>query len=162
MPDLCVEYTVGDMKMNEAGADTLVPRSITGLHGRPITGTVFNKGATNDSKKLTHRLRGRVIEVRAVPLIVAVIGDPTSKGIDIPSNLNTYLTRLNTLMDAWVSFLEGKLNTSFTLSYTPTGGSLQSHTVTYGVNGGEFEMDTEEEFGMFHPLVHFSLFQESG
>lgn len=161
MPDLCCQYNVGDMKMNEPLQDTLTPMSITGLHGRPISGTVIPLAGTPGSEKLVHQFRGRVIQVRAIPLIVAnpgIDGD----GIDIPRNLDTYLTRLNALMAAWTTFLEGKLNSTFTLSYTPTGGGAVNLTVTYGTDGGEIEMETEGENSMFAPLVRFTLFAETG
>lgn len=161
MPDLCCQYNVGDMKMNEPLQDTLTPISITGLHGRPISGTVIPLAGTSGSKKRTHQFRGRVIQVRAIPLIVAnpgIDGD----GINIARNLTEYNTRLNDLMDAWTSFLESKLNTTFTLSYTPTGGSPVSLTVTYGLEGGEFDMEAEGENAMFAPIVRFTLFAESG
>lgn len=162
MPDLCVQYNVGDMKMNEPLQDTLTPVSITGLHGRPIRATIIPKGATDGGKKLTSRFGPRIIVVRAIPLIVKSPG-VNGDGIDAARETTEYLDRLNALCDAWVAFLEGKLNTSFTLAYTPTGQGAVSRTVTYGSEGGEFEMETDEgDYSMFNPKVTYSLVQESG
>lgn len=161
MPDLCVQYNVGSMKMNEPLQDTLEPISIKGLHGRPIRATIIDRAKTDGGKKLSSKFGGRIIVVRAKPLIVKSPGVDGS-GIDIPHHLTSYLTRLNALMDAWVSYLEGQLNSSFTLSYTPTGQGAVNRTVTYGIEGGEFEMEAEGENSMFDPVVSFSLFQETG
>lgn len=164
MPDLCVQYNVGSsLKMNEPGADTLVPVSIKGLHGRPIAGQIWPTAGAAGGTKGEHQFRPRLIVVRAKPLIARQVGSGDLDGINIPQNLTAYLTRLNALMDAWVAGLEGALNSTFTLAYTPTGGSPVTRTVSYGVEGGEFEMETDEgDYSMFDPLVSFTLVQTSG
>jgi len=167
VPDLCVTYSVGSsLKLNghlaAAGVhDTLIPTSIKGLHGRPIRATIIPKGATNGGKKLTSRFGPRLIVVNAFVHIVkqdGVDGD----GMDPHSDMTGYLTRVNAVLAAWESGLEGALNSTFTLSYTPTGGSTVNRTVSYGFEGGEFEMTSEGEDAMIYPTVTFGLVAESG
>ena len=167
MPDLCVVYNVGpSLKMNgnlaSAGIqDTLIPTSIKGLHGRPIRSTIIPRGATNGGRKLTSRFGPRIITVNALVHIVKIVG-VDGDGFDPFTDLTTYLTRVNVVVAAWESYLEGQLNTSFTLSYTPTGGSAINKTVTYGSEGNEFEMTSEGEDAMLRPAVSFGLVAETG
>ena len=167
MPDLCVVYSVGaSLKMNgllpAAGiVDTLVPDSIRGLHGRPIRSTIIPRGATDGGRKLTSRFGPRLITVNAHVHIVRTPGvDGTH--IDPFDDMAAYLARVNTVLAAWESGLEGALNSSFTLSYTPTGLSTVNKTVTYGHDGGEFEMTSEGPDAMIQPAVTFGLVCESG
>lgn len=162
MPDLCVTYSVGaSLKMNEANQDTLVPLSIKGLHGRPIRATIIPRGATDGGRKLTPRFGPRIIVVTARAQIVAQPG-VSDEALDAFSDMTTYLTRLNTLLDAWTTGLEALVDTPFTLSYTPTGLATVNRTVTYGHEGGEFEMTSEGENAMIAPTVTYSLVQETG
>ncbi len=168
MPDYCVVYNVGpSLKMNghlsAAGIqDTLVPTSIKGLHGRPIRSTIIPRGATNGGRKLTSRFGPRLIQVNALVHIVRSVGSDGA-GFDPFGDMTEYLTRVNTLLAAWQSFLEGQLNSSFTFSFTPTGaGGATSHTVTYGYEGNEFEMTSEGEEAMLRPAVSFGLVAETG
>ena len=166
MPDLCVVYNVGpSLKMNgnlEAAGfqDTLIPTSIKGLHGRPIRSTIIPRGVTNGGRKLTSRFGPRIITINAVVHIVRVVGS-NGDGFDPYSNMTEYLTRVNTLLASWETFLEGQLNSPFTLSYTPTGGSPISKSVTYGSEGNEFDMTSEGEDAMLHPAVSFALVAET-
>lgn len=163
MPDLCVQYNVGaSLKMNEPNADTMVPLSIKGLHGRPIRATIINRGATDGGKKLTARFGPRLIVVRAKAHIVAQPG-VSSDGLDWSNDLTTWLTRLNALVEAWEDGLEALLNTPFTLGWTPTGGGAKSLTCTYGYEGAHFEMVSEGENAMVgSPEYTFGLVAETG
>lgn len=163
MPDLCVQYNVGStLKMNEPNADTMVPLSIKGLHGRPVRATIIPKGATNGGKKLTPRFGPRLIVVRMKAHIVAQPG-VSNVGYDWSTNLTGWLTRLNALVEAWEDGLEGLLNTPFTLAWTPTGGSGKSLTCTYGYEGAHFEMVSEGENAMVgSPEYTFGLVAETG
>jgi hypothetical protein len=163
VPDLCVQYNVGStLKMNEPNQDTLVPLSIKGLHGRPVRATVIPKGGTNGGKKLSAKFGPRLIVVRAKAHIVAQPG-VSNDGYDWSSNLSGWLTRLNALVAAWEAGLEAQLNSSFTLAWTPTGGSPESLTCTYGFDGGHFEMVSEGENAMVgSPEYTFGLVAESG
>ena len=138
MTDYCCEYSVGaSLKMNESGADTLIPRKITGLDGRPIRRTVLPKGATDGGIVQTARFGPRLINVSGDFLIQAADGTIVTPAED----LTTYLTRVMTLSAAWESGLEALLNTNFTLGYTPTGQSAASKTCRYGYEGAEWQTD---------------------
>jgi len=50
-----------------------------------------------------------------------------------------YVTAINTLEAAVITALQGILNTPSTLSWTPTGLSAHSISVTYGVPGQEIQ-----------------------
>lgn len=169
MPDLCVTYTLDlatDLKLNghlEAAGfqDTLIPTGIKGLHGRPIRSTIIPRGATNGGRKLTSRFGPRLIVVNATVHIVKEVG-ADGFGFDPHSNMDEYLTRVNSVLEAWEDGLEAVLNTPFTLSWTPTGGAPKALTVTYGYDGGEFEMTSEGEDAMLYPGVTFGLVAETG
>lgn len=137
MADLCAEYTLAlatTRKLNEAGASTLVPRTITGLDGRPIRATIIPKGATDGGRKLTSRFGPRLIQFSGDILICGADGNP----LDPLKSPGEYLTRLNQLADGWRSDLEAKLNTAFNLTYTPSGLSLVTRSVTYGYENAEW------------------------
>ena len=163
MPDLCVQYNVGDsLKMNQPLQDTLVPVSIRGLHGRPIRATILPRGATNGGRKLTSRFGPRIITVVAKPHIVEQPG-VSGQGYNWSvGSMTTYLTRLNALLEAWEDGLEALLNTPFTLAWTPTGGAGKSLTCTYGHDGGQFEMTSDGDTAMTQPQVTFGLVAETG
>lgn len=137
MTDLCVQYNVGStLKMNEPGADTLVPLKMPGLDGRPIRRTILPKGATDGGIVQTAKFGPRLINVSGIFLIQDADGTIIS-----PEDTTAYLTRVNTLAAAWESGLEGLLNTNFTLNYTPTGQSAVNKTVRYGYEGAEWQTE---------------------
>ena len=139
-----------------------MPLSIKGLHGRPIRATIIPRSATAGGKKLTPQWGPRLIVVRAKAHIVAAPG-VSNDGYDWGSNLNGWLTRLNALVEAWEDGLEALVNTSFTLSWTPTGGGGKSLTCTYGFEGAHFEMVSEGENAMVGaPEYTFGLVAETG
>jgi hypothetical protein len=136
--DLCVQYNVGSsLKMNQAGVDTLVPRKITGLDGRPIRRTVLAKGATDGGIVQLARYGPRLINVSGIFLIQ----DSDGTVITPADDLTAYLTRVNTLAAAWEAGLEALHNTNFTLNFTPTGQGAVNKTVRYGYEGAEWQTD---------------------
>lgn len=159
MADLCCEYTLAlasTRKLNEAGVSTLIPREITGLDGRPVRSTINPVAGADGGDKLTSRFGPRLIVFSGDILIYGAGGeplDPTKGG----SVLTDYLTRLNALAGGWCSDLEGKLNTAFNLSYTPTGGSAVVRSVTYGFDGGVWTVGGTT----YEPTFSFGLVCES-
>lgn len=171
MPDLCVPYTGFPSSLHLNGhigatvADTLIPTSIKGLHGRPVRSTIIPRGATNGGRKLTSRFGPRLITVNAFVHIVKVPGsgsDRNGEGVDPHTDMDGYLTRVNAVLNAWEAALEGALNSAFTLAWTPTGQSGRTLSCTYGFPGGEFEMTSEGEDAMIYPTVTFGLVAETG
>lgn len=154
--DLCVQYNVGaTLKMNEPNATTIITTAIKGLDGRPIRATILPNGAADGGDKLTARFGPRLIQVNGE--IVAYSGGELVTPAD---NLTAYLTQANTLIDAWISGLEAALNSTFTLSWTPTGLGAASLTVSYGYEGAEFQSSGRPFDGPIQ--VTFGLVCESG
>ena len=173
MPDLCVRYTgfpsglvLNNHLTTPTPGDGIAVTGIKGLHGRPIRSTIIPRGATNGGRKLTSRFGPRLIVVTGYVHIVktaAVDPDDPGGGVDPHAiGLTAYLTRVNAVLAAWEAALEGALNTPFTLAWTPTGGAGESVSVTYGFEGGEFEMTSEGEDAMIYPSVTFGLVAETG
>lgn len=173
MPDLCVRYTgfptglvLNNHLTTPTPGDGIEVVGIKGLHGRPIRSTIIPRGATDGGRKLISRFGPRLIVVNGIVRIIktaAVDTNDPGGGIDPGAiGLTAYLTRVNAVLDAWEAALEGALNTPFTLAWTPTGGSGQTLSVTYGFEGGEFEMTTEGENAMIYPTVTFGLVAETG
>ena len=156
MADLCVQYNVGgSLKLNEPNATTIQTSEILGLDGRPIRATILPNGAQDGGDKLTARFGPRLIRVTGY--MVAFIAGELVTPVD---NLTGYLTQINTLEAAWISGLEAALNSTFTLSWTPTGGGADSLTVSYGFEGGEFQTTGS---GIEEPKqVTFGLVAETG
>jgi len=164
--DLCVEYSVGaSLKLNQGGmtgtVTTIRTTAIRGLDGRPIRATILPNGASDGSDKLTARFGGRLIAVegevwvyRANVLLTPA--DAVRDGL-----MTTYLTSVNTLVDAWVAGLEAALNTPFTLGWTPTGLGADSLTVTYGYEGAEFQSVPSPDLTEW-TKVSFGLVAETG
>jgi hypothetical protein len=135
--------------------DTLVPRKITGLDGRPVRRTVLPKGATNGGIAQLARYGPRLINVSGIFLIQDADGTVISPA----EALTTYLTRVNTLAAAWESGLEALLNSDFTLNYTPTGQGAVNKTCRYGYEGAEWQTDwpdVTQPFTFVYGLVCYS------
>lgn len=137
--DLCVEYAVGaSLKLNEGGPSgtttTIRPTAIRGLDGRPIRRTIWPQGASDGGILGTGRFGARLIQFEG-QIIVYSAGEL----ITPVDSLTTYLTGVNTLVDAWVSGLEALINSNFTLAWTPTGLGADSLTCRYGYEGAEFQ-----------------------
>lgn len=60
------------------------------------------------------------------------------RSVDI-SDRTGFVGAVNAVIANAKSVLEGILNSATTLSWTETGGSAHSISVTYGVEGGEFQ-----------------------
>jgi hypothetical protein len=162
--DLCVEYTLGSsgLVLNDAPPATgvfaqLKTTEILGIDGRPIRATILPNGAADGGDKLTARFGPRLIRVNG-DIVVFENGEilgPTS-----PAKTTTYLTAVNTLINAWIAGLEALLNTTFALTWTPTGAAGRSLTCTYGYEGQEFQPSGD---GMTEPRkVTFGLVAETG
>jgi hypothetical protein len=161
--DLCCEYVLDlatDLKMNEGGiggvVTTIRPTSITGLDGRPIRATILPSGAADGGDKLTARFGPRLIRVEGEVIVYAagVLVTPVEGVV-------AYLTAVNTLVNAWVAGLEAVLNTAFNLSFTPTGLSGVTKSVTYGSEGTEFQSAPSSDLS--EPTkVSFGLVAETG
>jgi hypothetical protein len=76
-------------------------------------------------------------------------------------SVSAYLTAVNALVASWISGLEAALNSTFTLGWTPTGGSAQSLTVTYGFEGAEFQSVPSPDL-TGPTTVSFGLVAETG
>src|SRR6188472_1763010 len=159
--DLCVEYAVGaSLKLNQGGASgtttTIRTTAITGLDGRPIRATILPNGAADGGDKLTARFGPRLIRFEGDIWVFS--GGNAITPVD---NLTTYLTGVNTLVNAWVSGLEAALNSTFTLGWTATGQGASSLTVTYGYEGAEFQSVPSPDLS--EPTkVSFGLVAETG
>lgn len=167
MPDLCVPYTgfPSSLRLNAhltpTFADGIEVVGIRGLHGRPIRSTIIPRGATNGGRKLTSRFGPRLITVTGMVRIVKAVGSDGG-GVDPFTLGEPYFERVNAVLEAWEDALEGALNSPFTLAWTPRGQSGKTLSVTYGHDGGEFEMTSEGEDAMIYPTVTFGLVAETG
>ena len=169
MPDLCVPYTgfpdglVLNAYLGNTPADGIEVVGIKGLHGRPVRSTIIPRSATSGGRKLNSEFGPRLITVNGLVRIVQNPGSPDGGGGADPHALGAaYYERVNDVLDAWEAALESALNSSFSLAWTPRGGSPRSLTVTYGYDGGEFEMTSEGEDAMIYPTVTFGLVAETG
>jgi hypothetical protein len=148
------------LKMNQGGitgtTTTIRPTAITGLDGRPIRATIFDNGATGGGDKLTAQFGPRLIRVTGE--IIVFSGGEMITPVD---SVTAYLTGVNGLVASWISGLEGALNSTFTLAWTPTGQGAQSLTVSYGFEGAEFQSTPSPD--MSGPTqVTFGLVAETG
>jgi hypothetical protein len=136
--DLCCAYAIAGITINNpaAGADRLLTSfengHILGLDGAPIRSQVDPKGATDGGIVHTKYFGARVITFQGEVQIQSVLWTASS---------TAYLTAMNTLEASVVSALEGIRNSASTLSWTPTGLSARSISVTYGVPGQEIQFD---------------------
>lgn len=135
MADLCCPYSVAGFTINDAtaGVDRLLTSfnngQITGLDGAPVRSQIDLLAVTNGGIVHTKYLGPRIISFGGEVHIQSVTPDDTT----------AYVTAINTLEASVISALEGILNTPSTLSWTPTGLSARSITVTYGVPGQEVQ-----------------------
>lgn len=168
MPDLCVPYTgfptglVLNSHLAAGKADGLAVTGIKGLHGRPIRSTIIPRAVTNGGRKLESNFGPRLITFNTYVHIVKTPG-VDGDGVDPKAiGMTAYLTRVNDVIEAWEAALEGALESPFTLAWTPTGQSGRTLSVTYGFDGGEFEMTSEGEDAMIYPSFTFGLVAETG
>lgn len=164
--DLCVEYSVGaSLKVNQGGitgtTTTIRATQITGLDGRPIRATILPNGAADGGDKLTARFGPRLIRFNG-EIWVYNLGELLTPADAVKNNLmSTYLDSVNTLVNAWVSGLEGALNSTFTLAFTPTGESAVNLTCSYGFEGAEFQSTPSPDLTAW-TTVTFGLVAETG
>lgn len=139
MADLCCQYTLGSIKINDttAGANRLLTSfengHILGLDGAPIRSQVDPKGQTDGGIVHPKFFGPRIITFQGEVQIQSVLW---AGGSDA-----AYLTAMNTLEASVISALEGIRNSATSLSWTPTGLSARSISVTYGVPGQEIQFD---------------------
>lgn len=133
MADLCCEYNIASIVINDdtAGADRLIlgPDGVTGLDGAPVRSQVDPKGVTEGGIVFTKFLGPRIIVFKGFCQVQSVE----------PAMNDPYFSALNALESGVVSALEGILNSASNLTWTPTGGSGKSISVTYGVPGQEIQ-----------------------
>lgn len=133
MADTCAVYTLGSLTINAATGNTLFldfeEGAISGLDGKPIRSQIDPQGQSDGGIVHTKLFGPRIIVFQGGILIRSV-------GID---NKDDYVSAVNAVESATISALEGILNTPTSLSWTPTGGSAKSISVTYGTEGGEIE-----------------------
>jgi len=136
MADLCCAYSIAGITINNtsAGADRLLTSfengAITGLDGAPVRSQVDPSGQTS----------GGIVHTKFLgPRIISFSGEVHIQSVLWTSESTAFLTAMNTLEAAVVSALEGILNSPSTVSWTPTGLSGRSISVTYGVPGQEIQ-----------------------
>jgi hypothetical protein len=156
-----VEYSVGaSLKLNQGGltgtTTTIRTTSITGLDGRPIRATILPNGASDGGDKLTARFGPRLIQVNG-----DIVAYTAGEMITPVESVTAYLTAVNALVASWITGLEGAINSTFTLAWTPTGGSAQSLTCTYGYEGAEFQSVPSPDLSG-PTTVSFGLVAETG
>jgi hypothetical protein len=135
MADLCAPYSIAGITINNAtaGVDRLLTSfengQITGLDGAPVRSQVDLLAVTN----------GGIVHTKYyAPRIITFAGEVHIQSVT-EAMTTAYITAINTLEAAVISALEGILNTPSTLSWTPTGLSARSISVTYGVPGQEIQ-----------------------
>ena len=133
MADTCAVYTVNGLTINHASADTLLTDfeegDIQGLDGAPIRRQLDPGGQTGGGIVFPALLGPRIITFKGKVSIVSQDG----------GDRLLYAAAVNAVEAAAVSALQGILNTTGTLSWTPNGGSAKSISVYYGVEGGEIQ-----------------------
>ena len=135
MADLCAPYSIAGFTINNtsAGVDRLLTSfangQIVGLDGAPIRSQVDLFAGTS----------GGIVHTKLfAPRVIQFAGDVHIQSVDSPAD-PAWLVAVNTLEATVISALEGILNTPSTLSWTPTGLSARSISVTYGTEGGEIQ-----------------------
>ena len=136
MADLCAPYSIAGFTINNgtAGTDRLMTSfengQITGLDGAPVRSQVDLFAGTS----------GGIVHTKLyAPRVITFAGEVHIQSVVWTSESLAYLTAMNTLEAAVVSALEGILHTPSSLSWTPTGLSARSISVTYGVPGQEIQ-----------------------
>ena len=151
MADLCCAYTIAGQTLNPSSGDGLYvgENGIVGLDGRPIRAEVDEKG----------RADGGIVHIPKYfgPRAVGFSGIVGIKSVAVSPN-SAYFAAVNAVENAWVAALEGILNTPSTLAWTEHGGSPQSLTVTYGIQGGEIQFAGS----MMQKTFRFVLIAETG
>jgi hypothetical protein len=133
MSDTCCTYTVAGITINASSGDTLntdfEEGVISGLDGAPIRKQIDPRGQTDG---------GIVHPAFFGPRVITFAGKVLIRSNNDPGS-TLWNTAVNNLELSVVTALESFLNSTTTLSWTPTGGSPRSLTVTYGTEGGEIQ-----------------------
>lgn len=134
MQDLCAEYAFPSFTINDADdvdRAVLVPDGIEGLVGGTVRRTVWPKGKAAGAILGTARPGARVVTWKG-ELDIKMEWDP---GV-----MTDYIERVNILMAAMRTGLEGILNSNHTLTWTPTGLTQYSLVIRYCAGpGGELK-----------------------
>ena len=132
MADTCCVYTFGGLTINATTGDTLFTDfddgDIQGLDGAPIRKQIDDLGQANGANPQTAFFGARIVTFTGIVLVRSV-EDITSQA---------FAAAVNTVTESARTTLEGLLNSTSTLAWTPNG--LTAHTLTayYGTEGGEF------------------------
>lgn len=134
MADTCTIYSVAGITINCHTGDCLHTDfdegEILGLDGAPIRKQIDPQGQSDGGIVHPAFFGARIITFRGKVLI---------RSVDL-GNREDYAAAVNTVEAASIAALEGFLNTTTTLQWTPTGSvGLKSITVTYGTEGGELQ-----------------------
>lgn len=164
--DLCVEYSVGaSLKLNQGGTSgtvtTIRTTAITGLDGRPVRRTIWPQGASDGGILGTAHYGARLISFQGEVWVYVANELLTPADAVKNGTMSTYLTQVNTLVDAWVSGLEALNNSNLTLAWTPTGLGADSLTCRYGYEGNEFQSTPSPDLTEW-TKVQFGLVAASG
>jgi len=134
MADTCCVYTLGGLTINATTGNTLLTDfeggDIIGLDGAPIRSQIDPQGQSNGGIVHQKFFGPRVITFTGVILI---------RSVTDTSDTAAYVGAVNAVIANAKSTLEGILNSPTSRSWTETGGSGHSISVTYGTEGGEFQ-----------------------
>lgn len=137
MADLCCQYTIAGIKINDTtdGADRLMLSfdngHVLGLDGAPLRAEIDDQGQSD----------GGIVHPKFYAARIITFQGEVHIQTAQPEDLVAYLTAVNTLEAAVVTALEGIRNSASNLTWTPTGGSGKTISVTYGTTGGEIQFD---------------------
>lgn len=135
MADICAEYHYAGLTINgAANTDTAIVseegNGITGLDGAPVRRQVDDLAGTNGGDSQPAHLGFRPI-VFNLTVVIGTLGNEGSPA--------AYNTKMMTLQKAWISALEGQLNSASALTWTDATGDSQSISCMYGMPGGEIQ-----------------------
>lgn len=133
MADTCCAYTVAGITINASSGDCLhtdfEEGEIAGLDGAPIRSQVDDQGQSDG---------GIVFQKFKGPRIITFSGRVLIRSVTM-GNPEGYAAAIYAVEAASIAALESFLNSSTTLSWTPSGASARSISVTYGTEGGEIQ-----------------------
>lgn len=134
MADTCCAYTIAGLTINASSGDCLLTDfedgQILGLDGAPVRKQIDPQGQSDG---------GIVHPAFFGPRIITFQGKVLIRSVPDGANSLTYAAAVNVVEAAAVSALQGILNSSSSLAWTPNGGSAHSISVTYGTEGGEIQ-----------------------
>lgn len=126
-------YTVAGLTINATSGDCLftdwTDGDVQGLDGAPVRKQIDPKGQTSGGIVQIGLLGPRIITFSGIVLVRTVDpGDPLG-----------FAAAVNAVTEGARTTLEGFVNASTTLAWTPNGMAAHSISVTYGTEGGEFQ-----------------------